>query len=79
MATSTKRNTTKHTSTTSTKKPVSKAQQARKIFERNLKRKKPLSRQGVIAQFIEKTGLTKNGSSTYYTNCDHYFREQSVA
>jgi len=56
---------------TSTKKPVSKAEQARKLYARNIKRKNPLERKKVVAMFIEKIGLTKNGANTYYTNCMH--------
>ncbi len=54
---------------TTTKNPVSKAEQTRKLYARNLKLKRPLERKAMVEKFIDKVGLTKNGANTYYTNC----------
>jgi len=59
----------KTTTATTTKKPVSKAEQARKLYSHNLKLKSPRPRKKIVEMFIHKIGLTKNGANTYYTNC----------
>lgn len=60
--------TTKTSTATSTKKPVSKKSQAIKIVHRMQARKTPATRAQIIDELVNKVGLSNNGAATYFQN-----------